>query len=176
MVVMMFAPETITALIAVAILAIVVVLALDRWWPPQLRREFIVELPPEKAWQHLAHVEQWPSWARHIKKVEVQPPGDLGRASAGRLLLTNGIKPVFRMTEFNPYRNWKWVGNFLWLTVYYDHFFEELSSTKTKLTFVVESKGFSVSVLGRLFAKIYTKSLDRAIPLLVQEMNASRVG
>ena len=35
--------------------------------------------------------------------------------------------------------------------------------------------GFGVSLLGRLFAKIYSKSLDRAIPLLVQEMNASRV-
>jgi len=35
-----------------------------------LRREFTMELPPEKAWQHLARVEQWPSWAKHIKQVE----------------------------------------------------------------------------------------------------------
>ena len=31
------------------------------------------------------------------------------------------------------------------------------------------------SVIGRLFAKIYSKNLDRAVPLLVEEMNASRV-
>jgi hypothetical protein len=141
----------------------------------QLRREFTVELPAEKAWQHLARVEQWPSWARHIKQVEVQPPGELGPESTGRLHLTNGFKPVFKMIEFNPYRNWKWVGGFLWLTIYYDHLFEELDSSQTKLTFVIEAKGFGVSVLGRLFAKIYSKSLDRAIPLLIEEMNSVRL-
>ena len=140
-----------------------------------LRREFTVELPLERAWQHLARVEQWPSWARHIKQVEVQPPGELGATSTGRMVLTNGLKPVWTVTEFNPHRNWKWVGGFLWLTVYYDHLFEAISPTQTKLTFVVEAKGFGVSVFGRLFAMVYKKSLDRAIPLLVEEMNASGV-
>jgi hypothetical protein len=140
-----------------------------------LRREFTVNLSVEKAWQHLARVEQWPSWAKHIEQVEVQPPGELGPQSTGRLHLSNGLKPVFRMTEFNPHRNWKWVGGFLWLTVYYDHLFDELNPTQTRLTWVIEAKGLGASVLGRLFANIYSKSLDRAIPLLVEEMNASSV-
>jgi uncharacterized membrane protein len=140
-----------------------------------LRREFTVELPLEMAWQHLARVEQWPSWAKHIKHVEVQPPGAFELGSKGRMRLTNGLKPAWTVTEFNPYRNWKWVGGFLWLTVHYDHQFEELNPTQTKLTFVVEASGFGVSVIGRLFAKIYSKNMDRAISLLVQEMNASRV-
>ena len=145
-----------------------------------LRREFTVELPLEKAWQHLARVEQWPSWAKHINQVEVQPPGELGPESTGRLHLTKALPigslrtALFTMTEFNPYRNWKWVGGFLWLTIHYDHRFEALSATQTRLTFVLEGSGFGISVLGRLFAKIYSKTLDRAIPLLVQEMNASR--
>ena len=140
-----------------------------------LRREFTVNLSVEKAWQHLARVEQWPSWAKHIDQVKVQPPGELGPQSTGRLHLSNGLKPVFRMTEFNPHRNWKWVGGFLWLTVYYDHLFDELNPTQTRLTWVIEAKGLGASVLGRLFANIYSKSLDRAIPLLVEEMNASSV-
>jgi len=136
----MFAPETITALVAGAlgiVLAIIAVLALDRLWPPFLRREFTVELPPEQAWRHLARVEQWPNWAKHIKQVEVQPPGDLGLKSTGRMLLTNGLKPAWTVTEFNLYRNWKWVGGFLWLTIYYDHRFKELNSTQTNLTWVL---------------------------------------
>jgi hypothetical protein len=140
-----------------------------------LRREFTVDLPLEQAWRHLARVEQWPSWARHIKQVEVQPPGELGPQSTGRLHLTNGLKPVFRVTEFSPHHSWKWVGGFLWLTVHYDHQFEELNPTRTKLTWVVESSGFGVSIFGRLFAKIYSKNLDRAIPLLVEEMSGIRV-
>jgi hypothetical protein len=146
-----------------------------------LRREFTVELPPEKAWQHLARVEQWPSWAKHIKRVEVQPPGELGPESTGRLHLNTwvrsgwpGSSAAFTVTEFNPYHSWKWVAPFLWLTCHYDHRFDELNPTQTKMTFVIEAKGFGKSVIGRLFAKIYSKNLDRAIALLIQEMNASR--
>jgi hypothetical protein len=174
----MFAPETITFLVAGAVsivLATIAILALDRLWPPLLRREFTVELPVEEAWRHLARVEQWPSWAKHIKQVELQPAGEFGLESTGRMVLTNGLKPAWKVTEFEPYRNWKWVGGFLWLTVYYDHRFEALNPTQTKVTFVVEAKGFSRSVIGRLFGKIYSKTMDRAIAMLVQEMNASRV-
>jgi len=174
----MFAPETITLLVAGAVsivLATIAILALDRLWPPLLRREFTVELPVEEAWRHLARVEQWPSWAKHIKQVELQPAGELALESTGRMVLTNGLKPAWKVTEFEPYRNWKWVGGFLWLTVYYDHRFEALNPTQTKITFVVEAKGFSRSVIGRLFGKIYSKIMDRAIAMLVQEMYASRV-
>src|SRR5262249_18013443 len=115
-----------------------------------LRREFTVQLPLEKAWQHLARVEEWPSWARHIKQVELQPAGELGLGSTGRMVLTNGLKPAWRVTEFNPYRNWKWVGGFLWLTIHYDHRFEELNPTQTKITFVLEASGFGKSVIGTL--------------------------
>ena len=48
----MFAPETITFLVAGAVgivLATIVILVLDRLWPPLLRREFTVELPVEEA-------------------------------------------------------------------------------------------------------------------------------
>jgi len=146
-----------------------------------LRREFTVQLPLQKAWEHLARVEQWPSWAKHIKKVEVRPPGKLGPHSTGRLHL-NGVKsgwpgprPQFTVTEFNPYHNWKWVAPFLWLSCHYDHRFEELNPTQTKLTWVIEAKGFGKSVIGRLFARIYRKNLDRAIALLIQEMSAHGV-
>jgi hypothetical protein len=174
----MLIPDTITSLVGSAVgivLAIMATVTLDRLWPPLLRRDFMVELPLEKAWQHLARVEHWPSWAKHIKQVEVQPAGELGPGSTGRMLLTNGLRPTWRVTEFNRYRNWTWVGGFLWLAVEYDHRFEKLNPAQTKIIFVLEANGFGKSVIGRLFAKIYSRTLDRAIALLVQEMNASRV-
>jgi hypothetical protein len=147
-----------------------------------LRRVFTVDRPIEEAWRDLARVEQWPSWARHIQRVEVRPPGALGPESTGRLRLNNPLKsgwpapsPEFRVTEFNPYTNWKWVAGLLWMTCHYDHRFQALGPDQTELTWVIEGQGFGASVFGWLFARIYSKNLDRAIPLLVQEMNASRV-
>ena len=138
-----------------------------------IERSFKVAVPLQTAWDHLARIEQWPSWAPHIKRIELHPPGEIGPQSSGVIHLTNGMKPVFRVTEFNPPRNWKWAGGFLWLAVHYDHQFEPLDADHTKLTFVVETKGFGASILGRLFAWIYRRSLDRAIPLLIAQMNAN---
>jgi Polyketide cyclase / dehydrase and lipid transport len=140
-----------------------------------IRREFVVDVAPETAWRRLAQVERWPSWAKHIKRVEVIPKGELGPTSKGVIHLTNGVKSEFTMTEFNPYRNWKWVGPFLWLTIYYDHVFEPLDQSRTKLIWIVEAKGFAVSVVGRLFGMIYNRNLDKAIPLLISEINAEKV-
>lgn len=72
-----------------------------------LQRDFTVHVPPARARDHVARVEEWPSWALHIKKIELRPPGELGPQSTGVIHLTNGIHSAFRMTEFNPPRNWK---------------------------------------------------------------------
>lgn len=135
-----------------------------------IRREFIVEAPIAAAWLHLANVEQWPSWAKHIKRVELSPPGKLTAASAGILHLANGITSQFQMTEMNALQNWMWAGKFLWLTVHYDHRFEDVGHQQTKLTWIVDAEGFGVSIFGRLFAAVYNRNLDRAIPHLIVEM------
>jgi len=137
-------------------------------------REFEVDVPLEAAWQHLAEVEKWPSWARHIKQVELIPKGELTLSTVGRFRLASRVNSDFRMIELNPFQNWKWVGPFLWLVVQYDHRFEKVHERCTKLTWLVSADGFGVSVLGRLFAAIYNRNLDRAIPLLISEMSAYR--
>jgi hypothetical protein len=123
---------------------------------------------------HLARAEQWPTWARHIRQVTLQPPGEVGPGTTGRLTLSNGVQSVLRVIEFNPQRNWKWAGRFLWLTVCFDHRFEELNPAQTKLTWIVEAKGLGVSVFRSLLAKFYTQNLDRAIPRLIEEISARR--
>jgi hypothetical protein len=138
-----------------------------------IEREFVVDVPLQRAWEHLAQIEQWPSWAPHIKRIELRPPGELGPRSTGVIHLSNGMSPAFRVTEFNPPQNWKWVGPFLWATVIYDHRFEPLDAGHTRLTWIVEAKGFGARILGPLFARIYRGHLEKAIPLLIAEMNAS---
>jgi len=136
-----------------------------------LRREFEVNLRQAEAWRHLARVEDWPSWAKHIKRIELDPRGGLGPRSAGTIHLRNGIKSTFRMVEFNPHENWKWSGRFLWLKVAYDHVFEA-QGARTRLIWIVECGGWGRSVLGRLFAWLYNKNLDKAIPALIEEMHS----
>ena len=78
-----------------------------------LEREFVVGTSLEAAWEHLERVEDWPSWARHIRRVDVRPPGALRPTSEGELVLAGGMRSVFRMAELDPGKSWKWVGPFL---------------------------------------------------------------
>lgn len=135
-----------------------------------IEREFVVEVPARQAWDHLVKVTAWPSWAGHIRRIEIEPAGELRLGSRGRIHLRNGIRSEFRVVELNPCSNWKWVGPFLWLTVHYDHRFESEGAARTRLTWIVDAEGFGVTVLGRLFARIYSRSMERAIPRLMLEM------
>ena len=137
-----------------------------------LVRTFEVDLDRTRAWDHLARVEEWPSWARHIRSVTLDPPGELTPATAGTIRLRGGIRSTFRMVRLDPPDGWLWVGGFLWLTVRYDHVFEELDGCRTRIRFVVEVEGVGAGSLGRLFAAIYARNLDRAIPNLIRELEA----
>lgn len=138
-----------------------------------LQREFDVPVPLATAWNHLARVEEWPRWAAHIRQIVVEPPGDLGPGSSGAIRLRNGIRSTFRMREFHPGRSWKWEGPLLWLNIVYDHRFEALAPGTTRLTWTIDGEGLGVSVLGRLFAAVYARSLDQAIPRLTHAMAAA---
>ncbi|MGH7495482.1 MAG: SRPBCC family protein [bacterium] len=135
-----------------------------------IRREFVVEAPLETAWRHLAQVERWPTWAKHIKHVELSPAGELTPASRGLFRLSIGIKSEFRMAEMKVPRHWKWSGPFLWLTIHYDHQFEALDHRCAKLIWIVEAEGFGALIFGSVFALVYNRNLDRAIPRLQAEM------
>ena len=139
-----------------------------------IQREFVVDVPPERAWDHLARVEAWTSWAKHIKRVAVQPPGELLSSTVAVFHLANGIKAHFAVTEFVPKSHWKWSSKFLGLTVHYDHRFESINDGRTKVQFIIEARdvGFGKFVIGKLYASIYSKNLDKAIPNLVAEINA----
>lgn len=138
----------------------------------RLTREFTVAVPRDRAWEHLERVESWPRWARHIVSVETDPPGALTSSTVGVIRLKGGLRSTFRMRHLDPPHHWLWIGGFLWLTVRYDHTFEELDADSTRIRFDVEVHGPASGSLGRLFRAIYARNLDRAIPNLVREMTA----
>lgn len=142
--------------------------------PPTLllRRTLDTPAPPDRAWAHLARVEAWPSWARHLRSARLDPPGALGPRSRGVFVLGPGVPTGFAMTDWDPPRRWKWSGRVLWLRVGYDHRFEPLSGGGTRIVLEVEASGVAVGTLGRLFALVYARNLDRALPLLARELEA----
>ena len=135
-----------------------------------VHRAFEVPVGVRAAWADLERLSEWPTWAHHIRSVEQEPPGPLTPQTTGLIRLTNGLSSRFRMTELDPPRSWTWEGKFLWMRVRYGHAFDELAPERTRILFDVHLGGFGKSTLGRLFAGIYARNLDRAIPNLVARM------
>ncbi|MGH2577251.1 MAG: SRPBCC family protein [Actinomycetota bacterium] len=131
-----------------------------------LERTFAVEASAERAWAELVAAEQWPTWARHLASVEVTPPGPVGPGSRATLKLTNHTKATVRVTEFQDGRRFRWEGSFLWMGLGYDHLATTNDAGRVSITFTVDVAGIGVNTIGRLFASIYARNLDRAIPRL----------
>ena len=135
-------------------------------------RSFVVDVPVQAAWDHLAQVERWTSWAKHIKRVTLEPEGPLQATSAGVFRLAGGARSTFRMEAYEPPRRWQWVGRFLTAKVHYDHRFEPVDSEHTRLIWTVAAEGPASATLGRVFGAIYARNLDKAIPNLQAELRA----
>jgi hypothetical protein len=131
-----------------------------------LERAFVVEAAAERAWAELLAAEQWPRWARHLRSVQVAPPGPVGPGSSATLKLTNHTTATVRVTEFQDGRRFRWEGSFLWLGLGYDHLVTTDETGRVTITFTVDAAGPGVNMLGPLFAGIYARNLDRAIPRL----------
>lgn len=135
-----------------------------------VHREFIVDVPLETAWQHLAKTEQWPIWAKHIRRIDLVPPGELTAKSTPIVHLTNGMKSKFKVTEFDLLRTWTWAGPVLWLKVQTHLSFELVDKNHTKLIWIWGCEGFGESIVGRVLAIVVNKQWDVEIPHLKDEL------
>ena len=69
-----------------------------------------------------------------------------------------------KVTEFQEERRFRWEGAFLWLGLGYDHLVTTDDTGRVSITFTVDAAGLGVNLIGPLFAGIYARSLNRAIP------------
>lgn len=137
-----------------------------------LERSFRVEAEPGQAWATLVDAARWPSWARHLRSVELSPPGVVGPTSTATLTLTNRTKARVSVSGFDDGQRFRWDGSFLWLRIGYDHIVEPADEKGSRITFTVDGDGVGRSTIGRLFTAIYARNLDRAIPRLQEQLAA----
>jgi hypothetical protein len=79
------------------------------------------------------------------------------------------------MVEFEPPGHWKWAGSFLGSQILYDHIFSEDKPNQTAIRFTVDAGGCPAVLIRGIFGWIYRRNLDRAVPLLIQEIEEATV-
>jgi hypothetical protein len=139
-----------------------------------VERAFTANADPSRTWAHLSNVTAWPSWAKHIRRVTLDPPGALTATTRGRLTLKPAVPTTFRVTALDAPHSWSWRGTFMGTTLDYDHRIEPIGQGGTRITFTIDGSGATSRVVGPVFARVYGRILDRAIPNLVDELDAAR--
>lgn len=137
-----------------------------------VRRQFEVPVGLDEAWTRLSRLDDWPSWAHHIRCATVTPPGPLTHASAGVFVLRGGVRSTFRVSVLEPHRRWEWVAKFVAMSVHYDHRFEAIADRETRLTWIIRADGPGEATIGAAFARVYARVLDRAIRRLQAQWRA----
>jgi carbon monoxide dehydrogenase subunit G len=135
-----------------------------------VERSFEVPVPAEQAWSALADVESWPAWAPHIVAARVTPPGPVGSHTSGTFRFRPIGRSRFKMTAFDPPRSWTWTGRAMGVMIDYEHRFEPVSVTSTRLVWVVRSHR-RAGIRSRLFAAVYSRLIDRAWPRFVASLS-----
>lgn len=135
-----------------------------------VERTFEVPLPIATAWSALADVAAWPSWAPHIAEAQVTPPGPVRATTEGTFRFRPVGRSRFTMTAFDPPRSWTWAGRAMGVTIDYQHRFEPVSPTTTRLVWVVRSRG-RAGIRAWLFALVYARLINRAIPRFVASLS-----
>jgi hypothetical protein len=87
--------------------------------------------------------------------------------------LRNRTKASVHVSEFEDGRRFRWEGSFLWMGLGYDHLVTTDEAGRVGITFIVEGAGVGVDTIGPLFASIYARNLDRAIPRLQALLGSS---
>ena len=165
-------PKRVVRAVLLAILALVLFSLFQANVPvTAFRRDIVVNVPREVAWNHFANVKAWPSWLDSLESVEVSPDDVLGPTSRATLRM-GGATTTFEMAEFEPPEHWMWTSRVGWLTLLYDHIFERISERETRIIFHMRVTGFGKTILARIIDSASKPGHDASFPVLVKEMNS----
>lgn len=135
-----------------------------------VREQVVVDRPASAAWKHLANLEDWPSWAGHIRRMDPTPPGELTASTQVMLHMRAGPRTKMIVTEYDPPRRWVWEGKSFGMTTTFEHRLEEAGEGGTRIWFLAWVSGPLSGPGGWIFGKMMHRYLARALPKLKAEI------
>lgn len=135
-----------------------------------VREQVVVERSPQEAWDHLARLEQWPSWAAHIRRMEPMPPGNLTSSTRVVLHMRAGPRTTMTVTEYDPPKRWVWEGKSFGTMTRFEHQLEPVGEGHTRIWFLAWMSGPFARPGDWIFGKMMSRYLATALPKLKKEI------
>jgi hypothetical protein len=134
------------------------------------RRQIVVNVAPQVAWDHFSRPKEWVSWLGEANGPTHLGPSDVIGPETTATFAGNF---EFHMTSFEPPRHWMWSAKLGSVTIDYDHIFEAVSDRQTRMVFEQTATGFGNDVMARLLGVLTSLSGHQAaLDRLAAEINA----
>ena len=138
-----------------------------------LREAVTVDRSAAVAWNHLAQLERWPTWGRHIRRMTPSPSGALTESTSVILQMRNGAKTTMVVTEFEPPRRWVWEGRSFETLTRFEHQFEPVDGGGTRIWFLAWMSGPIAGPMGWIYGRMMKRNLARGFPKLKAEIEVT---
>jgi uncharacterized membrane protein len=110
-----------------------------------------IEASQQRVWDVLSDLEAWPHRIETIDKVELLPPGPLGKGSRVRLRQPKLPEGVWDITVWDAPSRFEWMQKASGMTTVADHHLEALGENRTRLTLVLDMRGLLSSIFGPFY-------------------------
>ncbi len=135
---------------------------------PRVARTVSIDAPPERIWEVLVEIEDWPKWASFMRSLERQAEGPFGLGSRVKESPRGLPSAVWEVTEFEAPHSYTWTTQIvpgLGLTASH---VVEAEAVGAKATLSIESSG----ALGLLLSPLLAAAFRRITRLLSQGLKA----
>lgn len=135
-----------------------------------LSEQVTVHRSPLAAWDHLARLEAWPTWAGYIRWMDPDRPGAVTASTEVVLLMHAGPMARMVVTGHDPPRSWAWEGDSPGVTTMFEHRFDEIDEDRTRISFLAWMDGLLAPVYAPVVGAVMHRNLARTLPRLKAEI------
>ena len=119
-----------------------------------------VATPPERVWQVLTTVDEWPRWTASVDQVEwLDAGGPLALGSRVRISQPRLPATDYTITAIVPGRSFTWTATAPGVRMSADHVLEPLAAGGTCVQLSVTQTGWLGAILGRLYGSLTARYL-----------------
>jgi uncharacterized membrane protein len=110
-----------------------------------------IQALPERVWEVLTDVEQWPEWTETVRSVRRLDDGPLRAGSRATINQPKIPETEYVVTELEPGESFTWVATGPGVTTTARHEIQALDGGRSRVRLTVEQRGWLGSTVGRFY-------------------------
>lgn len=123
-------------------------------------RSISINAEPARVWQVMSDVAKWPEWTPSIESVD-GATSDMAVGSEAHVKAKGTPKATWRVTEWNPGRNFTWVTSVRGAKTVGEHVIEPAGDTSSRVLLAIEVQG----LMAAIFKPLIGKGIERNLTL-----------